>query len=135
MVLRFTARVQKREVRVREIDLPDGAVVDVTIHPHGVGMFEDTELNFDELSPDVQAMIREGERDIRAGRVISGDEFLAYLRDLSARDRGDIPGATRSRSRDRALGGARPGAAKSTTRRARGSARVPRASSAGRSRG
>src|SRR5690606_6909270 len=72
MVLRFTAKVKKREVVVRGVDLPDGSTVDVTIDPHEEDDFV--------LTPEDLAAIDESVREIRRGELVTGDELLASLR-------------------------------------------------------
>lgn len=72
-VLRFTAKVKKREVVVRGIDLPDGATVDVTIDPQ-------KEDDIHVLTPEDEAAIKEGEAEFRRGEYYRGEEFFAWLR-------------------------------------------------------
>jgi hypothetical protein len=74
MVLRFTAKVKKREIVVRGVDLPDGATVDVTIDPQ-----EDDEEVWDP-TPEEWAMIKESEAAFRRGEYYRGEDYTAWLR-------------------------------------------------------
>ncbi|HTL33194.1 MAG TPA: hypothetical protein VL326_08720, partial [Kofleriaceae bacterium] len=96
MVLRFTAKVKKREIRVREVGLPDGAVVDVTIKLQSEPI--------EELPPEVWAQIRESEREARRGGVISGEESVRRLRAISLQGRGESTGGAHTGTRNPSLG-------------------------------
>lgn len=108
-MLRFTAKVKKREVVVRGVDLPDGSTVDVTIDPHEEEDFV--------LTPEDLAGIDESIREIRRGEFVTGDELLATLRERRAVPRAPLEGgATRRAARTRAVGAARNGAKSSRGR-------------------
>ena len=75
MVLRFTAKVRKREVVVRGVDLPDGATVDVTIDPQEAG---------DDLTPEELAEIERQEKlsmaEYRRGEYFRGEDIVRWVR-------------------------------------------------------
>jgi hypothetical protein len=73
MVLRFTAKVRKREVVVRGVDLPDGATVDVTIDPQ-----EEDDIHV--LTPEDLASIKEADAEFRRGEYYRGEDYTAWLR-------------------------------------------------------
>ena len=75
-MLRFTTKVKKREVRVRDVDLPDGATVDVTIAPQ-------LEVDEDGLTKADWAAIRAAEREFKRGEYFTLEESLARLRSIS----------------------------------------------------
>lgn len=81
MVLRFTARVKKRSAVVRDVDLPDGATVDVTIAAQ-----PSDEEESEELTPEEWAMVREGLRAAERGEVFTIEETLASIRSLYGHD-------------------------------------------------
>lgn len=72
-MLRFTAKVKKREVVVRGVDLPDGATVDVTIDPQ-----EDEEVW--DPTPEDLATIKLSEAQFRRGEYYRGEDYSAWLR-------------------------------------------------------
>lgn len=69
--MRFTATVKNREVVIRNVMLPDGDEVEVTI--------EKPESDYEFTEEELRG-IEEGEADIAAGRVMSIDELLASLK-------------------------------------------------------
>jgi len=75
-VLRFTTKVKKREVRVRDVDLPDGATVDVTIAAQ-------LEVDEDGLTKADWAAIRAAERAFKRGEYFTLEESLARLGSIS----------------------------------------------------
>jgi hypothetical protein len=79
MVLRFTTKVKKRSVVVRDVDLPDGATVDVTIAPQ-----QDEEDDDLDLTPEQWKEVRAAERRIARGEYITGEEFRAWAREYYA---------------------------------------------------
>ena len=94
--MRFTATVKNREVVIRNVMLPDGDEVEVTIEQPG-GDFEFTE---EELRG-----IEEGEADIAAGRVLTIDELMASLkRSSELRRQRREEGRARRRSRGGKVG-------------------------------
>ena len=99
--MRFTATVKNREVVIRDVMLPDGDVVEVTI---------EKQLHDEwEPSPAELREIELGEADIAAGRVMTIDEFVASQK-RSAELRRQDREARRRRggTRSRKVGSARP---------------------------
>lgn len=83
MVLRFTAKVKKREVVVRGVDLPDGSTVNVTIDPQDDISEPDAPHQPDDVwdpTPEEWAMIRQAEAEYRRGEYYRGEDFTAWLR-------------------------------------------------------
>jgi hypothetical protein len=94
MVMRFTATVKNHEVVIRDVQLPDGEVVEVTVEPRPQDEWEPT--------PAELRSIAAGDADVAAGRVMSIDELLTSLKrsdDLRRQRR------ERSTARDRTRGG------------------------------
>jgi len=100
MVLRFTATVKKREVLVRDIDLPDGATVDVTIEPQA------EEWDDDDLPESVWEQVRASERAYRRGEYIAGDELRAWLRSFAVHGGTQPAGTGEARNRSASVGAA-----------------------------
>ena len=97
MVLRFTAKVKKREVVVRDVDLPEGSTVDVTITP------QQDEVDF-ELTPDQWATVRAGERAADRGEYCTSEEIFARLRRSSIYGHEYLSGPTNRGTRDPGVG-------------------------------
>lgn len=115
MVLRFTTKVKKRSVVVRDVDLPDGAMVDVTIAPQ-----EDEEDDDLDLTPEQWKEVRAAERQIARGEYVTGDELRAWLRESFPLPRGGEPTHARDdRNRSAGVGAKPPGRTKRASRRAR----------------
>jgi hypothetical protein len=114
MVLRFTAKVKKRSVVVRDVDLPDGATVDVTIAAQ-----PPDEEESEELTPEEWAMVREGLRAADRGEVFTVDEVFAHLRaaSLYGHDYGARTSSSEARNAD--VGGKPRRRAKPAARRVR----------------
>ena len=108
--MRFTATVKNREVVIRNVQLPDGELVQVTV-----------ESRADEWEP-TPAELREmklGDADVAAGRVRPISEVLEKLRraeELRSTGRGQS--GARNRSGKRKVGTARSGT-RPAARRAR----------------
>jgi hypothetical protein len=75
MVRRYSATVRGGAVRVDEVGLEDGTVVDVAISVAGAPE------RWEDLPADLRAAIRQGEREIARGDSITGDELLRRLRE------------------------------------------------------
>jgi hypothetical protein len=112
MVLRFTAKVKKRAVMVRDVDLPDGSTVDVTIAAH------DDEPEWDP-TPEQWAEIREGERAADRGEGISIEECLARLTANSIRGHDYRTRTTSGAAGNKRVGAAPRARTKSAAKRAR----------------
>jgi hypothetical protein len=111
MVMRFTATVKNREVVIRDVQLPDGEVVEVTVEPQA-----------DEWEPTPEELreMELGDADVAAGRVMSIDEALAALkRSAELRRQRREQSRSQGRPRSRKVGTARS-RAKQTAGRASG---------------
>jgi hypothetical protein len=71
MVMRFTATVKNHEVVIRDVQLPDGEVVEVTVEPQPDDW---------EPTPEEWREIELGDADVAAGRTVPIDEVLEKLR-------------------------------------------------------
>jgi hypothetical protein len=114
MTMVFTATVKKGAVVIRDVPLPDGEVVDVTI--------ERQEDEF-ELTPEEERIFEEGEAAIARGET--GRPLSEFLAELKAEDalRGVSTAVGRARGR---TGKAKLGAARSRAKSAAGRARKSR---------
>ena len=107
--MRFTATVKNREVVIRDVKLPDGEVVEVTVEPRAEDDWEPT--------PAELRSIEAGEADIAAGRVMSIDELLASLkRSEDLRRQRRERSAARDRTRVGKVGAPRPRTKPAATR-------------------
>jgi hypothetical protein len=89
--MRFTATVKNHELVIRDVQLPDGEVVEVTVEPRADDEWEPT--------PEQLREIELGDADVAAGRVRPIGEVLEKLRraeELWYQRHGKSPGRARS---------------------------------------
>jgi hypothetical protein len=96
MVLRFTAKVKKREVVVRDVDLPEGSTVDVTIAPQ--------QADDHDFTPEQWKEIRAAFRAADRGEVIPIEESFARLRGISLYGHDYFRGRANGGARDDGMG-------------------------------
>lgn len=110
--MRFTATVKNGEVVIRNVRLPDGHTVDVTIEEH---------VDEDGLTDQDWREIEQAEADVAAGKWRLVDDVLAEIRQRrDLRDQNLTAGGSQARSRDHAVGAAGTGS-KQARRRIRDS--------------
>src|SRR5262245_42908062 len=113
MTMVFTATVKKGSVVIKDVPLPDGEVVDVTIERQD-GMYVLSEAEEREV------LLGEAEADAGLGRPVH--EFLAELRARDAVSRGNrSPRGARSGARKASVGTSRPRTKSASRRRRSGS--------------
>ncbi len=97
--MRFTATVKNGEVVIRDVQLPDGDTVDVTIEEH---------VDEDGLTDQDWREIDQAREEMAAGKWRLLDDVLAEIRhSRELRDQNGQAGRSENRSRDEALGVAR----------------------------
>jgi hypothetical protein len=114
MAMRFTATVKNHEVVIRGLDLPDGAVVNVTIES------QDERDWFEPSAEEIRAFER-GEAALAAGQTVPAHEALAWInQQVELRRQARQQSAGKDRSRSRSVGASRSRAKQATRRRASG---------------